>query len=1514
MRFYQPKWAKLLLSILLVFTLLPWGEAKDRTANAAMIHNVFAFGSGADGRLGHGEIADPNANKLNPTAIVIPGETVTEISAGFSHTLVLTEDGKVYSFGDGTDGKLGHGDANDRLVPTQIDELEGIKVIAIEAGTNHSLVLTDNSEVYSFGAGSLGQLGHGNTAQQSTPVKIANHSNIMAIAAGNFHSLLLNTDGEVFSFGHGALGRLGHGNTDPQNIPTHITPLPPVQAIAAEAEFSLALTKDGKVYSFGRGAFGQLGHGNRDNQLSPTLIDGLNSETVTAISAGNSHSLVLTKDSRKVYSFGNGFAGMLGHGDTLDQLSPKEITALSDMAVLEIAAGGSHSVVRAWNGDIYTFGYGFDGQLGLGDQHNKNVPTKIDGLFLGERISAGNNHTLVIAAEDDSLTYSVGVSVADPIVFYPKLVGYTTSLAQTVTLSKTGTGTITGLSVALTGANKDLFEFIGAKPAPVLRDSAPSTAFYVRPKIGLPAGIYSASVSITADRGVSQSLNMSFEVTATPTYSVSVTQTGTFVFDEKTEGYGALSSKSFTVARTGTGDITNLSVSLAQGSQSQFTLGTNNGNNVLNDSVKSIGFTVVPKPGLTLETYTDTVLITGDHGINESFNVSFTVNAAPKITTQPADTTVDEGSDATFAVVASGTGLTYQWQVNTGSGFSNLTDETNATLTVADVTAGMNGNQYRVVVSGTIAPPVDSANATLSVNPIPSAPVINSVAGDTEVELNWAQVTYATHYAIYAREASGSYGTAVATVGSDVLSYDVTSLTNGTTYYFVVKALNGALESVASNEVSAIPQVPAPGAPIISAEPGNAQVTVNWGLVAGATEYTIFQMIDVAGPEIEEETVSGTESSYVVTGLTNGATYYFVVKASNPGGDSGASNTASSIPRTVPAAPTDVAAAVGNGSATITFTAPADNGGSAITGFTIFQMAELGGSETQVGTVGGTESTYMVTGLTNGTTYYFVVKANNAAGASAASNTAIATPLSVPGAPTAVAAVAGNGQATITFTAPVDNGGSAITGYEVTSSVGNVVVTGDESPITVAGLNNGTSYTFTVKAINSVGKSDASTASNAVMPSAPVYTQPDPNPPVSTTSVEVLVNGKVESAGTATTKTVNNQLVTTVVVDQKKLEDKLVSQPNGSVVTIPVINNSDVVIGELNGQMIKLMEDKKAVLVIQTGRATYTLPAGLINIGALSELIGNSAELKDIKVQLEIAAPTADTVKVVENAAKKGTFTIVAPPVNFTVKGMDGNKTIDVSKFNAYVERIIAIPDGVDPNKITTGLVVDQYGKTRHVPTKIVVRDGKYYAVINSLTNSTYAVVWHPLQFKDVADHWAAESINNMGSRMVIDGTGHELFSPDQEITRAEFAAIVVRGLGLKLESGASTFSDVKSEDWFASVINTATAYGLLDGFEDGTVRPNDIITREQAMVIISKAMAITNLKAKLTAQSAEEALASYADAAEASVWATQSIADCVLAGVVSGKQDMKLAPKDFITRAEAAAIIERLLQKSDLI
>ncbi|MBR2567113.1 MAG: S-layer homology domain-containing protein [Paenibacillus sp.] len=975
------------------------------------------------------------------------------------------------------------------------------------------------------------------------------------------------------------------------------------------------------------------------------------------------------------------------------------------------------------------------------------------------------------------------------------------------------------------------FSFSGLTPAVAgtVNESAKTIALtvpYGTDVTALVPAITHTGASVTPSSGSAQ--NFTNPVTYTVTAADGTTQNYTVSVTVKPNPAKAITSFAFnglTPAVTGTVNEAAKTVTLTVPFGTDVT--------ALVPTITHTGASVSPNSN-DAQDFTNpvTYTVTAADGTTQQYEVTVTVaaNPAKAITdfafnglTPTVPGTVNEAAKTIALTVPYGTDVTTLVPTITHTGASvspnsdiaqDFTNPVTYTVTAADSST----QQYVVTV-------------TVAAMDVPSAPVIQSaIGGDAHATIIWNPVASAAGYNVYMSTTPGVYGTAVESVVSAVYSYKALDLTNGTTYYFMIRAMNAGGESPDSNEASATPQVPAPGAPnLLTAESGNAAITLNWAPVSGSTGYTIYQRLgsDTYGAEVA--TVTGSVYSHQVTGLTNGTMYYFTIKAVNPGGVSDPSNEVSATPMTVPAAPTEV----------------------------------------QV--------------------------------------------------------VGGNGQATITFTAPDDQGGSPITGYEVTVLPDQRIVTGQSSPITITGLTNGTPYTFVVRAINSVGSSVASVESNAVTPYSSssdnygVSPQPQPQqmpsvPAPAKTDVEVLVNGKPEKVGIAATTEKNGRTIRTITLDPKKLGDRLQAEGNRSVITIPFSTPSDVMIGVLNGQMIKDMELKQGTIEIRTEKATYTLPALQINIDAISEQIGREVKLEQIQIDIEISEPTEEQLKMVENAVHQGAYTLVVSPLNFSVRASYGDVTVDVSKFNAYVNRTIAIPDGVDPNQITTGVVVDPDGTVRHVPTRIERIDGKYYATINSLTNSTYALISNPVAFKDVAGHWAEEAVNGMGSRLVISGIGGDLYNPDQAITRAEFAAIMVRAMGLKAEIGTTPFSDVRSSDWYNGAVQTALDHKLISGYEDGTFRPQQRITREQAMVMIARAMEVTGLSEQLPAQDMNNNLQSYVDAKQVSAWARDSVADVLQAEIITGRSNSQLAPQAFISRAEVAVIIQRLLQQSKLI
>ena len=172
------------------------------------------------------------------------------------------------------------------------------------------------------------------------------------------------------------------------------------------------------------------------------------------------------------------------------------------------------------------------------------------------------------------------------------------------------------------------------------------------------------------------------------------------------------------------------------------------------------------------------------------------------------------------------------------------------------------------------------------------------------------------------------------------------------------------------------------------------------------------------------ESTGSTDTSYTKTGLSNGTSYSFKIRATNANGSGAESSAVSATPSTTPGAPTGLTATAGNTRVELSWTAPADTGGSAITGY---EYQQDGGSWVSTGS---TNASYTKTGLSNGTSYSFKIRATNANGSGAESSAASATPSTTPGAPTNLTATGGNEQAILSLNAPADDGGSAVTGYE----------------------------------------------------------------------------------------------------------------------------------------------------------------------------------------------------------------------------------------------------------------------------------------------------------------------------------------------------------------------------------------------------------------------------------------------------------------------------------------------------
>ncbi|CAN1295404.1 Ultraviolet-B receptor UVR8 [Linum perenne] len=317
--------------------------------------------------------------------------------AGPGHSIAVTSDGVVYSFGSNSSGQLGHGTTDEEFRPRIIRSLQGIRIIQAAAGPGRTMLISDVGRVYAFGKDSFGEAEYGvqGSKMVTTPQLVESLKDIFVVQAaiGNFFTAVLSREGQVYTFSWGIDGKLGH-QTEPNDLDPHpllgeLEDIPVVQ-IAAGYCYLLALAcqpSGMSVYSVGCGLGGKLGHGSRTDEKYPRLIEQfrvLNLQP-SVVSAGAWHAAVVGKDGR-VCTWGWGRYGCLGHGNEECESVPKVVEALSNVKAVHVATGDYTTFVVSEDGDVYSFGCGESSSLG----HN---------AIVDEQEQQVNRHSNILSPE-----------------------------------------------------------------------------------------------------------------------------------------------------------------------------------------------------------------------------------------------------------------------------------------------------------------------------------------------------------------------------------------------------------------------------------------------------------------------------------------------------------------------------------------------------------------------------------------------------------------------------------------------------------------------------------------------------------------------------------------------------------------------------------------------------------------------------------------------------------------------------------------------------------------------------------------------------------------------------------------------------------------------------------------------------------------------------------------------------------------------------------------------------------
>lgn len=366
-------------------------------------------------------------------------------------------------------------------------------------------------------------------------------------------------------------------------------------------------------------------------------------------------------------------------------------------------------------------------------------------------------------------------------------------------------------------------------------------------------------------------------------------------------------------------------------------------------------------------------------------------------------------------------------------------------------------------------------------------------------------------------------------------------------------------------------------------------------------------------------------------------------------------------------------------------------------------------------------------------------------------------------------------------------------------------------------------------------------------------------------------------------------------------------QVNASSLTSALNTYSNVILN-LSGEVAiipasaLLNADGKTITVVANNGATYTYP---INVELLEEWASElGIKVNDLSLTIHIEKVTGSLLQEVQDAANEVGATLLADPINFRVTASSSTNIIEISDMGQYVNRTIPLAKAADAGK-STGVVVNEDSTFSFVPSTFTSQGTDHKVNIARQSNSIYTAIEYTRNFSDVLTHWAKNDIELLTNKLIVNGMTASTFEPERDVTRAEFAALIVRSLGLSKIEADSSFSDVQASDWFTAEVNAAVAAGIVDGYPDGTFKPNNKINREELAAMVVRALQFAGVDTSLTAVERAQLLSGYSDSGSI-VWAHAEVAAAIDAGIVNGMTATTLAPRDDATRAQSTTMIDR--------
>ncbi|KAK9115713.1 hypothetical protein Sjap_014660 [Stephania japonica] len=413
--------------------------AIQRTDN---LRDVLIWGEGIEGgNLGGVDSIGPGTNTqfdallpklLESTALL----DVQNISFGGKHAALVTRQGEVFCWGKENGGRLGHKISMDVSCPKIVESLNGVHVKSVACGEYHTCAVTNSGELYTWGDWGLGANLTVNSSHRSpwlpkvlfSPL---NGMHVSSVACGEWHTAIVSSSGQLFTFGDGTFGVLGHGNLQSVLQPKEVESLKGlrVKSVACGPWHTAAVvdimvdhykinTSSGKLFTWGDGDKGRLGHLDLERKLLPTCVARLIDHDFVQVSCGRMLTVGLT-DKGAVCTMGSAVHGQLGNQHAEDKSIAVVEGNLKGDTVKNISSGSYHVAVLTSTGRVYTWGKGTNGRLGLGDVEDRNTPTLVEALRERqvETIVCGSSFTAAICLHKSVFSTDQSTCTGCKIVF-----------------------------------------------------------------------------------------------------------------------------------------------------------------------------------------------------------------------------------------------------------------------------------------------------------------------------------------------------------------------------------------------------------------------------------------------------------------------------------------------------------------------------------------------------------------------------------------------------------------------------------------------------------------------------------------------------------------------------------------------------------------------------------------------------------------------------------------------------------------------------------------------------------------------------------------------------------------------------------------------------------------------------------------------------------------------------------------------------------------------------------------